>query len=43
MRIVQIDYDEYIDLEDEFVSNEDLWKYIESIVDNNVIYGTKIA
>ena len=43
MKIVQIDYDEYIDLEDEFVSNEDLWKYIESIVDNNVIYGTKIA
>lgn len=41
--IVEINYGEYIDLEDEFISNEDLWTYVESLVNDNVIYGTKIA
>ena len=44
MRIVQIDYDEYIDLDDlEFVENEALWKYVEQIEQDEVIYGTKVA
>ena len=44
MRIVQIDYDKYIDLDEiEFVVDEDLAEYVESLVNQEVIYGTKVA
>lgn len=44
MRIVQIDYDEYIDLDElEFIADEDLQEYVEQLVSQEVIYGRKIA
>lgn len=44
MRIVEIDYGQYIDLDDiEFVADEDLQRYVEQIVDEQTIYGKKVA
>ena len=44
MRIVEIDYGQYIDLDDiEFVADEDLQRYVEQIVDEQAIYGKKVA
>lgn len=44
MRIVEIDYGRYIDLDDiEFTADEDLQEYVEQLVSQEVIYGKKIA
>ena len=44
MRLIEIDYGQYIDLDEiEFVADEDLQEYVEQLVSQEVIYGKKIA